>query len=165
MRFHIIGAAMAAGLLASCGDGREKLAGAGAASGDVLVDYSAKVTHGVSLDKDAPFFQRFCMNMTGSLCPENIGDKLSKYGFSNGKTGIDLGYAFAQIAADEKDGSADAKSSDADFIEGAYKAAFGRSADPSGIETYSAVIKDGSVDSRKVMIRTLLQSREFKSLK
>ena len=165
MRFQLACAAAVLSLLASCGDGREKLAGAGPASGGARVDYAAKIGDGVSIGKDAGLVQIFCKNISGEPCPENIGDQLQPYGFSNGKTGVDLGYAFAMLAADKKDGSADGKSSDADFIQGAYRAVFAREADPGGMSTYSVVIKDGTVDSRKVMIKTILQSPEFKSMK
>lgn len=165
MRFQVIGAFAILALLSGCGDGREKLAGATPATGDVRVDYANKIKDGVNIGKDAAFVQVFCQNISGTPCPETIGDQLKTYGFSNGKTGIDLGYAFAMLAADKKDGSADGKSSDADFIEGAYRAVFARAADPGGIETYSAVIKDGSIESRKVMVQTILQSPEFKSIK
>jgi len=165
MRFQLACAAAALGLLAGCGDGRDKLVGATPATGDALVDYSTKIGDGVSIGKDAAFVQIFCKNVSGGPCPENIGDQLQPYGFSNGKTGVDLGYAFAMLAADKKDGADDGKSSDADFIEGAYRAVFARAADPDGLATYSDVIKDGTTESRKVMIKTILQSPEFKSAK
>jgi hypothetical protein len=165
MRFHVAGAAIVFVLLTACGDGRENLAGAGPASSDMRVDYASRITKAVSIGKDAALVQVFCHNISGLPCPETIGDQLKTYGFSNGQSGVDLGYAFASLAADKKDGASDGKSSDADFIEGAYRATFARAADPGGIETYSAVIKDGTIESRKVMIKTILQSPEFKATK
>jgi hypothetical protein len=165
MRSQLVAAIATLALVSACGDGREKLAGTAAATGDARVDYANKIKDGVNIGKDAALVQIFCKNISGEPCPETIGDQLKTYGFSNGQSGIDLGYAFAMLAADKKDGSEDGKSSDADFIEGAYRAVFARSADPGGIETYSALIKNGTVDSRKVMVQTILQSPEFKSTK
>jgi hypothetical protein len=165
MRFQIFGTVAILALMSGCGDGREKLVGTAAATGDARVDYATKVKDGINIGKDAAFVQIFCKNISGGPCPETIGDQLKTYGFSSGKSGIDLGYAFAMIAADKKDGSADGKSSDPDFIEGAYRAVFARAADPGGIQTYSELIKSGTIDSRKVMISTILQSPEFKSMK
>jgi hypothetical protein len=164
MRFRLV-CATALVLMAACDVGDEPLAAVEPASGDALVDYSAKIRDGVRMGKDAALFQLFCKNLNGSPCPEDIGEKLKTYGYTNGKTGIELGYAFSMMGADQKDGAADGKSSDADFIDGAYKAVFGRAADPGGIATYSAVIQGGTIESRKVMVQTILQSPEFKTLK
>ena len=105
--------------------------------------------------------QRFCRNGLGGPCPADITTTLKTYGFTG--SGVDLAHAFAQIVADRKDGDADFSSSDEDYLYAAYRVALGRDPDTGGAQDNLRLIQD--TGERKTMLRSLLQSSEFKNQK
>ena len=149
--------------LAACdGDPTEALAKAEPAVGDKLAQYSAGITDIVSLNANADLAQRFCKNAFAARCPADVGTKLGEFGFASGGTGVDLANAFIVWVADERDGNADLASKDEDYLWAAYKVALAREPDEGGANSNLAFIKDGG--DRKSMLRSLLESREFKTL-
>ena len=159
------GAAILAAMLAlaACDvDPTESLAKAEPAVGDKLAQYSAGITDIVSLNTNADLAQRFCKNAFAARCPADVGTKLGEFGFASGGSGVDLANAFIVWVADEKDGNADLASKDEDYLWAAYKVALAREPDEGGAKSNLRFIKDGG--DRKGMLRSLLESREFKSL-
>ena len=77
-------------------------------------------------------------------------------------SGVDLANAFVVWVADEKDGNADRASADEDYLWAAYKVALGREPDEGGALSNLTFIKDGG--DRKTMLRSMLESQEFKNL-
>lgn len=149
--------------LAACdGDPTAQLEQAQPATGDKLAQYSASITDIVSLSANADLAQRFCQNAFAARCPADVGTKLGEFGFASGGSGVDLANAFIVWVADEKDGNADLASKDEDYLWAAYKVALAREPDEGGAKSNLAFIKDGG--DRKGMLRSLLESREFKNL-
>jgi hypothetical protein len=158
-------AALAAALtLAACGgDPAKQMAEATPAAGAQLEDYSRNITRAVQIGKDAPLVQRFCQNATKAPCPADIADKLKTYGFIENRDGVDLAHAYVAMLADEKDGAADQSSSDEDFWTVSYRAVLAREPDQDGGMSNLKYIKD--TGERKSMLRSMLESQEFKNLK
>lgn len=158
---RMVGAALAAGLLSACGDPSRELAEAKPATGASLEEHSRNISRSVQLGRDGDLVQRFCKNTTGAACPADIAGKLKAFGFADNQTGIDLAYAFVLMAADAKDGKPDLASSDEDYLAAAYRVALGREPDEGGATSNLAFIKEKG--ERKLMLRSLLESQEFKS--
>jgi len=153
----------AALLIAACGDSGKTLATAEPATGAVLANYSRNITRSFQLGKDASLVQLFCRNATGARCPADIADRLKTYGFVDNLDGVDLAHAFVAMAADAKDGSADKSSSDEDFLAAAYRVVLNREPDQGGATENLKYIKETS--ERKNMLRSMLESQEFKDLR
>lgn len=159
---RMVGAAFAGMLLlAACGDPSEAIAAAQPAAGEKLEEHSNSISRSVQLAEDADLVQRFCKNTTGAVCPADIADKLKAFGFSDNQTGVDLAYAFTLMAADTKDRTPDLASSDEDFLAASYRVALGREPDQGGALSNLAFIKEKG--ERKAMLRSLLESEEFKA--
>lgn len=157
-------AALGCLVLGACeGDPSEQLAKAVPATGDTLAQYSAGITDMVKLGDNADLVQRFCHNAFAAPCPADVATKLGEFGYSSGNSGVDLANAFIVWVADEKDGNADLASSDEDYLWGAYKVALAREPNGDGSISNLTFIKDGG--ERKAMLRSLLESDEFKRLK
>lgn len=156
---------LAASLLAACGGGdpTAQLAEAKPATGDTLAEYSRNITNTVDLGADAPLVKRFCKSALEGPCPSDLVPKLEASGYVAGGTGVDLAAAFAVWLADEKDGNPDLSSSDEDYLWAAYKVALAREPDQSGAQSNLDFIRSPSGD-RKTMLRSLLESQEFKGL-
>jgi hypothetical protein len=150
-------------LLAACEeqDPTEAIAAAQPAAGASLEEHSLNISRSVQLAGDADLVQRFCRNTSGEACPPDIADKLKSFGFVDNQTGVDLAYAFVLMAADAKDGKSDLSSSDEDFLAAAYRVALGRVPDEGGAQSNLAFIRQNG--ERKAMLRSLLESQEFKS--
>jgi len=157
------GAAFAAmALLAACGgDPSEEIAAAQPATGPRLAEHSLNISRSVQLAVDGDLVQRFCANTSGEACPPDIVDKLKAFGFVDHQTGVDLAHAFVLMAADAKDGTPDLSSSDEDFLAASYRVALNRVPDEGGAQSNLAFIKQKG--ERKAMLRSLLESQEFKS--
>ncbi len=150
-------------VLSACdGDPTEQLAKAKASAGEELAEYSSNITDIVSLGGNADLVQRFCKNAFAAACPADVATRLSEFGFFSGGSGVDLANAFVVWVADEKDGNPDLASPDEDYLWAAYKVALGREPDEGGAVSNLAFIKDGG--DRKTMLRSLLESQEFKNL-
>jgi hypothetical protein len=149
--------------LAACdGDPTERLAKAEASAGETLAEYSSNITDIVSLGSNADLVQRFCKNAFAAVCPADVATRLGEFGFVSGGSGVDLANAFVVWVADEKDGNADLSSTDEDYLWAAYKVALSREPDESGALSNLTFIKDGG--ARRTMLRSMLESQEFKSL-
>lgn len=150
-------------MLAACdGDPTEQLAKAEPSTGEKLAEYSSGITDIVSLGGNADLVQRFCKNAFAGACPADVTSRLGEVGFMSGGTGVDLANAFAVWVADEKDGNPDLSSSDEDYLWAAYKVALAREPDEGGALSNLTFIKDGG--DRKQMLRSMLESQEFKNL-
>ena len=150
-------------VLAACdGDPTEQLAKAEPSTGEKLAEYSSGITDIVSLGGNADLVQRFCKNAFAGACPADVATRLGEFGFMSGGSGVDLANAFVVWVADEKDGNADLASADEDYLWAAYKVALGRDPDEGGALSNLAYIKDGG--DRKNMLRSMLESQEFKNL-
>lgn len=149
-------------LLAGCGGGdpKEAVAKAEAVSGEKLTEYSRNISETVDLAANPDLVQRFCKNGLGGPCPANIDDQLKDYGYAGKGTGVDLAHAFALIVADKKDGNPDYSASDEDYLYAAYRVALGRDPDQGGAQDNLRFIQD--TGNRKTMLRSLLESEEFK---
>jgi hypothetical protein len=157
--------ALAACVLAGCGgDPTEQVAAADPVGGDRLAEYSSNISNTVDLGADAGLVQRFCANALAAKCPADIIQKLEANGYIAGGTGVDLAGAFAVWMADEKDGNPDLSSSDEDYLWAAYKVALAREPDAGGAQSNLDFIRSPSGD-RKTMLRSLLESQEFKALR
>ena len=163
-----ISAALAVALsglsLAGCGDPEASLAEARPATGEELKKFSREINHQIKVGRDGALIQRLCKNMSNAPCPPDTIEKLKAFGFETGKTGVDLGYAFVLMAADAKDGVADQKSSDEDFVVAVYRVILGREPDPEGEAHHLRLLKDQGMD-RKAMVLGFLKSAEFITLK
>ena len=149
--------------LAACdGDPTEQLAKAEPSTGEKLAEYSSGITDIVSLGGNADLVQRFCKNAFAGACPADVATRLGEVGFMSGGSGVDLANAFVVWVADEKDGNADLSSSDEDYLWAAYKVALAREPDEGGALSNLTFIKDGG--DRKQMLRSMLESQEFKNL-
>jgi Domain of unknown function (DUF4214) len=153
----------AALVFAACGDSAKQLAAAQPATGATLETYSRNITRAFQLGNDASLVQLFCRNATKERCPSDIGAKLKDYGFADNLDGVDLAYAFVGIAADAKDGTPDKSSSDEDFLASAYQVVLNREPDQSGALDNLKYIKESG--ERKNMLRSMLESKEFRDLK
>lgn len=154
-----VGVVIAMALLPGCGGNPdEAIIKADAASGEKLQTYSENITEAVDIAGNADLVQRFCKNGLGGPCPADITTTLKTYGFAG--SGVDLAHAFTQIVADMKDGEADFSSSDEDYLDAAYHVALGRDPDTGGAQDNLRLIQD--TGERKTMLRSLLQSAEFK---
>ena len=159
---RMVGVSCAAfALLAACSDGTKEIAAAEPSSGAKLEEHSRTISRSVTLAGDADLVQRFCKNTTGAACPADIADKLKAFGFADNQTGVDLAYSFVLMAADAKDGNPDLSSSDEDFLAAAYRVALAREPDEGGAQANLSFIKEKG--ERKQMLRSLLESQEFKN--
>ena len=154
----IVGAALA---LAACGDPKEAVAKADAASGEALDTYSRNIAETVDIAANPDLVQRFCKNGLGGACPEDITDRLKEFGYASGGTGVDLAHAFVVMVADQKDGNPDLSASDEDYLFASYRVALGRDPDEGGAKDNLRFIQD--TGNRKAMLRSLLQSVEFQN--
>lgn len=156
--------AAAALLLAACGgDPVDAVAKAQPATGDALVKYSKDISDSVDLSANADLVQLFCHNGFEGPCPAGITATLHEAGYPNGGTGVDLAHVFVTLVADKKDGEADFSSSDEDYFHAAYRVAFGRDPGEGGALDNLRFIQD--TGNRKTMLRSLLESDEFKRQK
>lgn len=154
-------AASAALFLAGCGgDPDEALAKAEPAAGDSLDTYARNIAETVEIAANPDLVQRFCKNGFGGPCPEDITQQLANHGYVGGGTGVDLAHVFVVMVADRKDGDPDMSSTDEDYLYGAYRVALGRDPDAGGAQDNLRFIQD--TGNRKQMLRSLLQSEEFK---
>lgn len=159
----IVAATGCLGLAACDSDPTAQLEQAQPATGDKLAEYAGGITDIVSLGDNADLVQRFCQNAFAARCPADVGTKLGEFGYASGGSGVDLANAFVVWIADEKDGNADLASKDDDYLWAAYKVALAREPDGDGAVSNLDFIKDGG--DRKGMLRSLLESQEFKNLK
>lgn len=158
--FLAAGLALAGAALAGCGDAKKAVAEAEAASGEALQDYSRKISNTVDLAANPDLVQRFCKNAFSAACPADITDTLKEYGYVKG-TGIDLAQAFVVMLADQRDNEPDMSSSDEDYLAAAYQVALGRAPDEGGGADNLQFIQD--TGQRKTMLRSLLESEEFRT--
>lgn len=149
--------------LAGCGNPAQSIAQAKPATSSELVAFSRESTHAIKLSRDGALLQRYCWNMSDAACPADTVEVLNQFGFSDGETGVDLAYAFILMAADAKDGSADQKSSDEDFVAAAYRVTLGREPDAEGAVHHVAAINGKDIDARKSLVLNFLRSSEFTS--
>jgi len=148
-------------LIAGCGgDPVEAVAKADAAQGAALEEYAQNIAETVDLAANPDLVQRFCKNGLGEACPADITLQLAEYGYASGGTGVDLAHAFTVMVADQKDGDPDLTATDEDYLASAYRVALGRDPDKSGAVDNLRFIQD--TGNRKQMLRSLLQSDEFK---
>ena len=158
--FAVLALGLASLGLAACGDAKKAIAEADVAAGDKLQTYSQNISETVDLAASPDLVQRFCRNGWGAACPADITEKLKDNGYSNG-TGVDLAHAMVVMLADEKDGETDQSSSDEEYLDGAYRVALGREPDEGGAADNLTFIQD--TGNRKQMLRSLLESEEFKN--
>ena len=150
--------------LAACDNPAKKVAAAEPASADELREFSRNWNDPVDLNKDAPLLKKLCVNMSGADCPADaLIDRLKQYGLQEGSTGVDLAYAFISMAADEKDGTVDQKSTDENFVSSSYRVMFGREPDAEGAAHHLGRITGQGEDVRKALAMDFLRSPEFNS--
>jgi hypothetical protein len=151
-------------VLSACGvDPSEKIAEADAATGDSLAKHSSRITDIINLGDDAALVQRFCMNAFSEKCPTDVTAKLSEAGLGGSATGVDLAQAFAVWKADELDGANDRQSTNEVYLRAAYMTVLAREPDEGGAQSNLAFIRQGG--DRKAMLRSMLESVEFKSMR
>lgn len=160
VRISLIG--VLAVLVASCGgDPGEAVAKAQPAAGDALNTYSRNIAETVDISANPDLVQRFCRNGLGGACPADITVRLEQAGYTAGGTGVDLAHAFVVMVADAKDANPDLSASDEDYLAAAYRVALGRDPDAGGAQENLRFIQD--TGDRKAMLRSLLQSEEFRN--
>lgn len=148
-------------LLAGCGeDPVDAIAQAEPAKGEAIEKYASDISDTVDLSGNADLVQLFCRNGLGGPCPADIAATLKDAGFMGGGSGVDLAHVFVTLVADKKDGEADFTCSDEDYLQAAYKVAFGREPDANGAQDNLRFIQD--TGNRKTMLRSLLESEEFR---
>lgn len=161
VRFSRLLTAGIAAILAGCGgDPGEALAKAEPAAGGSLDAYARNIAETVDIASNPDLVQRFCKNGFGGPCPEDILQQLASHGYVGGGTGVDLAHVFVVMVADRKDGNPDLSSTDEDYLFSAYRVALGRDPDTGGAQDNLRFIQD--TGNRKQMLRSLLQSEEFK---
>jgi hypothetical protein len=153
-------AAAATALSACGGDPDEAIARAQPASGAALETYAKNIAETVDLAGSADLVQRFCKNGLGGPCGTDINARLTEYGYASGGTGVDLAHAFVMMIADQKDANPDLIATDEDYLFAAYRVALGRDPDQGGSQDNLRFIQD--TGNRKQMLRSLLQSEEFR---
>lgn len=151
--------------LAACDGSSGELAQAKPAAGAQLQEYSRQWNDEIDLASAAPLLQKYCMNMSGAPCAPDTVERLQQYGFSDGGAMADLGYAFVRMAADAKDGVADQKASDQDFVSSSYRVMFGREPDAEGFAHHVASIAGQGEEARRALTVAFLRSPEFGSQK
>jgi hypothetical protein len=162
MRGLVVAGVAALAVLGACDKPATDVTQAQPLAGEKLQAYSRDITDKVKIGNDAGFVQYFCQNVFSGPCPADIGEKLKPYGFSGDTTsGVDLGYAFSMMAADQIDGTPDYVCDDPTFIRGAYRAIFGREPDDAGGRGNLAFIVD--TGQRRTLARAMLQSPEFRT--
>lgn len=155
---------MVAAALGACGgDPIDKIDEAEPATGDRLIEYSRSIAQRGGVGDYASLVQRFCQNAFATKCPEETKEHLERSGLSWGGTGVEVADAFVRWVADEQDGRPDLNSSDEDYLRAAYLVALGREPDEGGAKSNLNFIKNGG--GRKLMLRSLLESPEFRSLR
>jgi Domain of unknown function (DUF4214) len=157
----LLAIAVAALALTGCGDPKKAIAEADVAGGEKLEEYSRNISETVDLVANPDLVQRFCKNALGATCPADITETLKANGYAGGGTGVDLAQAFVVMLADTKDGEPDLSSSDEDYLFAAYRVALGRDPDEAGAADNLTFIQD--TGNRKQMLRSLLESDEFKN--
>jgi hypothetical protein len=162
---HLAFAFLSVSSLAACDDPATRVASAAPASGAQLQEFSRQWNDKVELSKAGPLLQKYCLNMSGTACAADTVDRLKQYGFNDGATGVDLAYAFIAMAADARDGSADQKSSDEDFVHSCYRVMLGREPDLEGSIHHVGGLKDKGEEARRALALAFLKSPEFNSQK
>jgi len=162
VRIGVLVASVAAlfALSACGGDPDEAVAKAQPATGAALETYAKNIAETVDVAGSADLVQRFCKNSLGGPCPGDINAKLTEYGYASGGTGVDLAHAFVMMVADQKDANPDLTATDEDYFVSSYKVALGRDPGEGGALDNLRFIQD--TGNRKQMLRSLLQSEEFK---
>ena len=151
--------------LAACDDPAKNVAAADPATGAQLQEFSRQWNDKVELSKAGPLLQKYCTNVSGAACAPDTVDRLKQYGFNDGATGVDLAYAFIAMAADAKDGVADQKSSDEDFVYSCYRVMLGREPDLEGSMHHVGGLKGKGGEARRALALAFLKSPEFNSQK
>ncbi len=160
LSYALFAAGFAAILVGCDGDPSEALARAEPATGESLSTYARNIAETVDIASNSDLVQRFCRNGLGGPCPDDIMQQLADHGYVGGGTGVDLAHVFVVIVADRKDGDPDMISTDEDYLYAAYRVALGRDPDSGGAQDNLRFIQD--TGNRKQMLRSLLQSEEFK---
>jgi hypothetical protein len=134
-----------------------------AVAGEDLAKYSDHVKDKVELGKDSGLVQLFCLHSTGAKCAEGIEAQLKDYGFDGTGTTLDLANAMVKLYADVHDKTPDQYSSDEDFLAAAYQVVLGRAPDQGGAKANFDLIQQGN-DNRRPVVRSLIESEEFKNM-
>lgn len=154
---------LSASALAACNDPAKSLAEAQPAAGSQLKEFSKQWNDKVDLTRATPLLQRYCANASGAPCAPNTIEQLRQYGLNDDSTGVDLAYTFVRMAADAKDGTADQKASDEDFVSSCYRVMFGREPDPEGAAHHLGSISGRGEEGRKALAMAFLRAPEFSS--
>ena len=163
MARHVALLILSVSVLAACDDPAKAVAASEPATGGQLQEFSRQWNDKVELSKAGPLLQKYCTNMSGAACAPDAVGRLKHYGFSDGAAGVDLAYAFISMVADDKDGIADQKSSDQDFVHSCYRVMFGREPDPEGAAHHMAGLQGKGEEARRALALAFLKSPEFNS--
>lgn len=158
-------ALMSVPVVAACDGAPGDLATAKPASGAQLQEFSRQWNEEMSLASAAPLLQKYCMNMSGAACAPDTAQRLQQYGFADGGPMADLGFAVVKMAADAKDGVADQKASDEDFVASCYKVILGREPDMGGFTHHVASLAGQGEEARRALALAFLRSPEFSAQK
>ena len=109
---------------------------------------------------DAAVKELFCQNALGSPCPADIDEKLAPYFTGTENTRLDVADAFARMKAAENLGDPGALITDEAYVDACYEVVLGRAPDPSGLADALSFVK--RTGERKILLRAMLQSAEFK---
>ncbi|MBI1340421.1 DUF4214 domain-containing protein [bacterium] len=150
-------------LLCSCGPPPPAFGTVAPASGDELAAYSEAITERVNRATDASLYEYFCATALAAPCPADLEARLAPFRTRGAGSRLDLADAFTRLrAAIEKDDpNGISQLSDEEYLGAAYRVALGREIDDEGGRANLEFLR--RTGERKTVLRSLLQSNEFRS--
>jgi len=149
-----------AGLLA-CGQPSGPIPTVPPAGPEERVEYSRSITDRADRRRDASLYEYFCLNALDAPCPEDIDAQLAGVTVQGDRSRLGVADGFVRLLAARRSGDADGPITDQAYLDAAYQVALGRAPDPAGAADNLAFIQNAG--ERELMLRSLLQSNEFRS--
>lgn len=123
--------------------------------------YAETITDAYKPAENVDLAEYFCVNALASPCPSDLDARLAPFRTRGVNSRLDLADAFTRMKAAADGGDPAAVISDEAYVAAAYLVVLGRPIDAEGgRDNLEFVARTGE---RKQMLRSLLQSAEFKS--
>lgn len=126
-----------------------------------LVRYAQDPHMNVTMSGDAVLLNYFCRTLSGQPCDDQSMARLALWGFSEGKTVVDLANAATLSAAIPTATDSATLVSDEKFVASAYRTVLGREPDHAGNKNNLALLEANK--NRIQVLLGLIQSDEFKA--
>lgn len=148
-------------MLVACDGPSGPVATVSPARGEELAEYSRSITDRADRRKDASLYEYFCGNVFGGACPPDLETQLEAFAVEGDRSRLGLADTFVRLhAARDRKGETRPLTDEA-YLAAAYQVALGRAPDPQGAADNLAFIR--KTGERELMLRSLLQSSEFRS--